>query len=100
MAYVATCSFSTRAHGAFCEGDPVEVLPEGVDWLEAGFVEPVEAGETDVPFTPKPTSSAIKYAVHDRGKGWYDVVGPAGEPANEKALREAEAQALADELNA
>lgn len=46
-------SFSDSVHGTRAEGDVIE-LPEGVDWLRAGFVAPVEPEPAPEPEAPKP----------------------------------------------
>lgn len=43
-------------------------------------------------------TGAAQYRKVERGNGWFDVEGPGGEPVNDSALREDEADALIDDL--
>jgi len=36
--YIVTVSFRDRNHGPFVEGQELDSLPDGVDWVKAGFV--------------------------------------------------------------
>ena len=42
MAYVVIRAFSAPGHGSFADGHTFDVLPDGVDWVKAGFVEEVK----------------------------------------------------------
>lgn len=54
MAYVVVRAFSEPGHGSFSDGHTFDELPDGVDWLKAGFV--VEVKEDK----PKPKSRTRK----------------------------------------
>lgn len=61
-------------------------------------------GRRHMYFVPEQTeeddATDASYRVEEReNAGWFDVVGPDGEPENEKALREDDARDLADHLN-
>mgnify|MGYP006934458779 CR=1 FL=1 len=66
-------SFADRRFGSYSAGEEVQ-LPDGADWLEAGFVEPVEDEAEEVDVSQYHTS-----------QGWYDV------PGLDKKVREDEA---------
>ena len=66
-------SFADRRHGSYSQGDTVD-LPDGVDWLDAGFVEPV-GDDAEAPGVEQ----------YHTGSGWYDV------PGVEKKLRKDDA---------
>lgn len=49
MRYKVVRSFSGTLHGHYSEGQILDELPEGVDWLKAGLVTPVESAMMSPP---------------------------------------------------
>lgn len=58
---------------------------------------PNETVVSDTTITPDKPSTAV-HTLHDRGGNWYDVLGPDGNAVNPKAMREADALKLIEEL--
>lgn len=66
--------------------DDVEVSATGTD-------------DSSSPDVGNETASKGEYVIHHKSKGWYDVIAPDGSVVNETALREADAQDLANRMN-
>lgn len=90
------------AVAAFWEEQEVDVDYRGDGDVEPepAEEEPVPEADLDVEQTTAVDEVAGEYRISDRGGGWKNVVGPDGEVQNESALREDDAIALRDELNA
>ena len=52
-------SFSDNKHGSFSDGDVVDI-PEGVDWVTAGFVLPIANSDTIENAAIYPPERAVK----------------------------------------
>ena len=74
-------SFADAKFGSHATGHVVE-MPEGADWLEAGFAEPVDGEEAEGDEKPGGTD----LSQYHTGGGWYDL------PGLDKKVRREEAE--------
>lgn len=56
MGYIVIRAFTAPHHGAFADGHTFDELPDGVDWLKAGFVKEVKDDKPKPKPRRKPTA--------------------------------------------
>lgn len=77
----------------YAPGDTFEAEPAGVE----NFGDKLERLDTESAPNLQPKDPGAALLLRPRGAGWFDVVNPAtGQPINERGLRKAEAEQLAE----